>query len=217
MTATTSAAQTERRAAQLEVVDLDITDSGYIAATAVPYNTPADIGFFTESFLPGSMGKSISEAARSLPLHLFHDDSPGMGDPHSWPIGVATEWKDDAERLRGVWKFDSSEKAQRARQLATPDADGNSMLGYMSVRFQPIRSNWTMVDDWNPDLGPDHKDHVDRVEARLVSVGLVSTPAYIGAAVEFVRSAPPPGRRDPRDELAEWRSWLEQVKAGPAR
>lgn len=205
---------TERRAAQLELVDLDITDSGLIAATAVPYNTKADIGYFTEAFLPGSLSKSISEAARSLPLHLFHDDSPGMGDPESWPIGVATEWQDDDDRLRGVWKFDDSEKAQRARKLATPDADGNAALGYMSIRFAPIRDKWVWAEEWDPST-PEGKDHVDRVEARLVSVALVSTPAYIGATVEFVRSAPPPGRPTPTRSVETWASYLEEIKAGP--
>lgn len=205
----------ERRAAKLELVDVDITSSGYLAATAVPYSVPADIGFFTESHLAGSFAKSIKEAARSLPLHVFHDDMPSMAQPSSWPIGVATEWDDSADRLRGVWKLDDSEKAQRARKLATPDADGNALLGYMSIRFMPIRSTWSYADDWNPDLGPGHKDHVDRVESRLVSVGLVSTPAFIGAAVEWVRSIGVPGRESGKRQLDEWRAYLDQVKAGP--
>lgn len=203
---------TEARAAAL--VDLDITDSGFIQATAVPYNTKTDIGWFTESFKPGAFKKSIGEAARSLPLHVFHDDAaqPGMD---SWPIGVATEWIDDGDRLRGVWKFDDSDKAQRARALATPDVDGNAMLGYMSVRFQPIRDAWDFVpmEQWDPDNGV--KDHVDRVEARLVSVALVSTPAYIGATVDWVRSAGAPGRDTGRRAVDEWAAYLEKVKAGP--
>jgi phage head maturation protease len=207
--------QLERRAAPIEVVDLDITNSGFIAATAVPYNTRADIGFFTEAFRPGSLAKSIREAARSLPLHVFHDDMPGQGDPESWPIGVATEWQDSDEALRGVWKFDDSVKAQRARQLATPDEDGNSMLGYMSIRFAPIRDEWEFAKEWDP-TKPEGKDHVDRVEARLVSVALVSTPAYIGAAVEWVRSAGAPGRDTGIRAVDEWSRYLDQIKAGPA-
>lgn len=204
---------TEGRAAKLDLVDLDITDSGYIQATLVPYREVADIGFFTESFLPGSFAKSIKEAARSLALHVFHDDmaAPGMD---SWPIGVATEWKDSEDRLRGVWKFDDDAKAQRARKLATPDENGNAMLGYMSVRFQPIRNNWRMAEVWNPEI-PEGKDHVDRIEARLVSAGLVSGPAYIGATVDWVRSAGVPGRETGPRAVDEWSTWLEQVKAGP--
>lgn len=209
--------QWEGRATQLEIVDLDITDSGHIAATAIPYNVRADIGFFTETHLPGSLSKSIGEAARGLPLHLFHDDGSGTDmTVESWPIGVATEWQDDETSLRGVWKFDGSPKAQRARQLATPDPEtGVSMLGYMSIRFAPIRSNWTRVDDWDPDKGPAFKDHVDRVESRLVSVALVTGPAFVKAAVEWVRAAMPPGREDPGRRIDEWSTWLEGVKAGP--
>lgn len=202
---------TERRT--VEVVDLDITNSGFIAATAIPYNTKADIGWFTEQFLPGSLAKSITEAARGLPLHVFHDDMAQPGN-ESWPIGVAHEWKDDSEALRGVWKFDDSDKAQRARQLATPDADGKAMLGYMSIRFAPIIDRWTNAKVWDPST-PEGKDHVDHVEARLVSVALVSTPAYIGATVDWVRSAGSPNRDTGKRSVDQWAEYLERVKAGP--
>lgn len=204
---------TERRAAKL--VDLDITNSGFVAATAVPYDTPTDIGWFTESFKPGSLSKSINEAARGLPLHVFHDDSPNSNQPDSWPVGVATEWHDDSKALRGVWKFDDSDKAQRARALATPDADGNAMLGYMSIRFAPILDKWEHLpmEEWDPENG--RKDHVDRVEARLVSVALVSTPAYVGATVEWVRSAGVPGRDTGVRAVDELAAYLERVRNGP--
>jgi phage head maturation protease len=212
-----TALATERRAAKIELRDVDITAGGLLAATAVPYNEKADIGFFTEAHLAGSFAKSITEAARGLPLHVFHDDMTGHGEASSWPIGVATEWNDDGDRLRGVWKLYDDEKSQRARKLATPDEEGNAGLGYMSIRFQPIRSNWQQAEDWNPDLGPDHKDHVDRIESRLVSVALVSTPAFIGATVEYVRSAPPPGRRGEAGarQIDAWSTYLAEIKAGP--
>jgi phage head maturation protease len=202
---------TERRT--VEVVDLDVTNSGFVAATAIPYNVKADIGWFTEQFLPGSLAKSITEAARGLPLHVFHDDmaQPGV---ESWPIGTAHEWFDDATSLRGVWKFDSSDKAQRARQLATPDEEGKAALGYMSIRFQPIRDTWTNAKVWDPTI-PEGKDHVDHVEARLVSVALVSTPAYIGATVDWVRSAGSPNRDTGKRSVDQWADYLEKIKAGP--
>jgi phage head maturation protease len=113
-----------------------------------------------------------------------------------------------------VWKFDSDVKAQRARQLATPDENGNAALGYMSIRFQDIRNAWTMAKVWDPNK-PEGKDHVDRVEGRLVSVSLVSTPAYVGATVDWVRSAGAPGRDTGRRAIDEWSEYLEKVKAGP--
>lgn len=209
----------ERRTAPLQLLDVETTDSlKYLSAVAVPYGEAADIGMFMEDFAPGSLAKSIKEAARSLPLHVFHDDMPMYAAMsfEGWPIGVAHEWHDDSNALRGVWKLDDSVKAQRAAQLAKPDDQGRSMLGYMSIRFQPIRSAWTYAEDWNPDLGPAYKDRVTRTEARLVSVSLVSTPAYKSAGVEWVRSTEP--RRVPESsarELDEWAAYLEQVKAGP--
>jgi phage head maturation protease len=200
---------TEWRAA--EVVDLQIS-SGQLAATAIPYNVITNLGFMTESFRPGSLTKSIQEAARSLPLHLMHDDMADFGNV-GMPIGVASSWDDNEARLYGVWDLDSGEKAQRARALATPDENGNSKLGYMSIRFTPIRQVWTMAEQWDPSK-PEGKDHVDRTEARLVSVSLVSTPQYIGATVDWVRSAGAPGRDTGVRAVEEFGSWLEKAKAG---
>lgn len=201
---------TEWRAAK--VVDLEIS-SGQIAATAVPYNVKTDLGFMTESFRPGSLAKSIKEAARSLPLHLMHDDMADFGNV-GMPIGVASSWDDTDVRLYGVWDFDSEDKAQRARALATPDDNGNAPLGYMSIRFASIRDQWTFAENWDPSV-PEGKDHVERIEARLVSVSLVSTPAYIGATVDWVRSAGAPGRDTGVRAVDEFASWLEKAKAGP--
>lgn len=211
---------TERRTAPVRLLEVETTDNlKYLSAICLPYNEPADIGWFVEDFAPGSLAKSIAEAARSLPLHVFHDDMASSGaqmTAESWPIGVATEWDDNDERLRGVFKLDDSPKAQRAARLAKPDEDGNSMLGYMSVRFAPIRSQWTYAEDFNPDLGPEHKDHVTRIEARLVSMGLVSGPAYQNTPVEWVRSNEPQRNWDGgARQLDEWASYLEQIKAGP--
>jgi phage head maturation protease len=206
----------EWRAAKLELREVEISKNReFLSGIAVPYNTRADIGWFTETHLPGSLAKSINESARGLPLHAFHDDMTGSGEASSWPIGVMSEWQDDANRLRGVWKLDDSEKAQRAAKLAEPDENGQSMLGYLSIRFAPIRSNWTQPEEFNPDLGPDFKDHVDRVESRLVSVGLVSAPAFADAAVEWVRSATPPGRDAGERQVAAWQTWLAEIKDGP--
>ena len=178
----------------------------WLEGTAVPYNRDADIGFFVEQFAPGSLAKSITEAARSLPLHLFHDSA-------SFPIGVASEWRDGKEALEGVWKLDDSDLAQRAAKLAKADDDGTALLGYMSIRFAPIRSAWTYVDDWNPDLGPNHKDHVIRTEARLLETSLVSTPAYKEASVSFVRTAERAISREASGrEVKGWREYLERVQ-----
>lgn len=189
----------------LEIRNLETTDKlTRISGMAVPYGVQTDIGFYLESFAAGSLAKSIREAARALPLLLFHDD-------RSFPIGVAEEWREESDGLHGVWRLDGSETAQRAGQLAK---DG--LLSYMSVRFVPIRSEWTYVQDFAPDLGAAHKDSVVRTEARLVETSLVSTPAYAGAAVKWVRTGERALSREASGkEIKGWREYLDRMRGTP--
>lgn len=172
-----------------------------LSGIAVPYDTVADIGWFTEEFAPGSLAKSIRESARALPLLLFHDDT-------SLPIGVAAEWADDADALRGTWKLDRGDVAQQAARMAR---DG--LLNFMSIRFAPIRADWTYAEDFDPELSG-HKDHVRRTEARLIETSLVSTPAFNSAAVEWVRTGERALDRDARGkEIAGWMEYVAKARA----
>ena len=204
-----NAALTEKRVNAIELRDVDTTESlSMIQATAVPYGVDADIGWFVEQFQAGSLKKSIEEAAAALPLLMFHEN-------RTWPIGAATKWEHGETELVGTWRLDGSEEAQRAGQLAR---DG--FLSFMSIGFQPIRNKRKSPEDdglkWNPDLGPKHKDHITRIEARLLETSMVSTPAYKDAAVKLVRAAPPAWRlRDAgRREVDEWRREIDALKAG---
>ena len=200
----TTAQMESRLIERFEIRDVD-TSGGFtrLAGRAVPYGEGADIGWFIEEFAPGSLAKSISEAARDLPLLLFHDG-------RSFPIGAADEWQDGKAGLDGIWRLDKSDEAQRAAQLVD---DG--MLTCMSIGFQPIRSQWTYVEDWNPDLGAEHKDRVVRQEARLVETSLVPIGAYVGAQTTWVRTGERPLKREQsRRELAAWREELERLRAG---
>jgi HK97 family phage prohead protease len=170
----------------LQLREVDTTDDlTWIEGMAVPYGRWANIGFFLEAFAPGSLGKSIKEAARALPINLFHQNM-------TFPIGSADSWKEEASGLRGVWKLDGSPEAQRAARAAK---DGH--LTGLSIEFQPIRSDWSWAEEWNPDLGPEGMDRVTRTEARLGAVALVPTPAYVEAGVTLVRAAPPARRGGP--------------------
>lgn len=200
-----STAQMETRINQaFEIRDVD-EKAGFtlLHGRAVPYAEDADIGWFVEQFEPGSLAKSIKEAARDLPLLLFHDG-------RTFPVGAADEWDDNKAGLDGTWRLDKSEEAQRAAQLVD-----DKMLTGMSIGFQPIRSQWTYVEDWNPDLGPGHKDRVVRQEARLIETSLVPTGAFVGAQTKWVRTAERPLQREQaRRELAEWRAELERLRVG---
>lgn len=189
----------------LEIREVDTTDDlNWLEGMAVPYGRWANIGFFLESFAPGSLGKSIKEAARALPINLFHNNM-------TFPIGSASSWTEEAGGLRGVWKLDGSSEAQRAARAAK---DGH-MTG-LSIEFQPIRSDWSFVDEWNPDLGPEGLDRVTRTEARLGAVALVPTPAYVEAGVTLVRAAPPARRGGPNRSatpaLDAARKMLEELR-----
>lgn len=198
----------ERRtnAFAFELRDVDEGKGGVLkklAGRAVPYGVDTDIGWFIEQMQYGVFKKSISEAARSLPLLLFHNE-------HALPVGVNDEWTERRDGLDGVWSIDSRPEAQEAARLAKPDASGRSMLGYLSVRFLPIQSQWTYA------TATGEPDRVVRTEARLVETSLVSTPAYQGAAVEWVRSMDPALRQEARGRrIKGWEEYLAKVKAGP--
>lgn len=190
-----------------EIREVETTSSlSMMRGLAVPYNEWANIGWFMEAFDPGSLAKSIREAAADLALNLFHEG-------RSFPIGAADEWQEEAGGLYGVWRLDDSVEAQRAAQLAE-----KRMLTGLSIEFQPIRSEWTEARELNPDLGPDFMDKVLRKEARLGAVALVQTPAYASAGVQLVRSADA-NRRDVvgTPVLDAMKAATEALRAGSVR
>lgn len=192
----------ERRlmpAGTCEIRALETTDSlSRMRGQAVPYGVQTDIGFFLEEFARGAFTKSIRESARALPLLLFHDDQ-------AFPIGVAERWDEKDTGLVGEWKLADTEEAQRAAKLAK---DG--MLTGLSVRFRPIRSSWTFVEDWTPDGG--EKDSVIREEAGLSETSLVPIAAYQTAAVEWVRTGEARAHRE-AVEARELLAWVERMRA----
>jgi HK97 family phage prohead protease len=197
-------------AAALEVREAAVTNMGrftYLEGRAVPYGQWADLGWFMEQHASGSFKASTKAGTgRQLPLLLFHDKE-------SIPIGHAESWSHD-DGLNGVWKLADTPEAQQAAAAA---ARGD-LMG-MSIGFQPIRSDWTYVDDWNPDLGPDHKDHVTRAESRLLEVSLTPTPAFADAGVSMVRSALTVMTRAagaPARAVDHWRTEVERIRSVPA-
>jgi HK97 family phage prohead protease len=170
---------------------------------AVPYDTATNVGWYEEIIAKGAFDKSIAEAARGLPLLLWHDS-------RTYPIGRSVDWDSTSAGLDGTWQLDDSEEAQRAARQAS---DGY-LIG-LSVGFVPVRSEWEYVDEDAWLAG--EVDHCTRLEARLLEVSLTPTPAYAGAQVTLVRSAE--GRsRDPRPHrrslLASWQAEVERLRTG---
>ena len=150
----------------------------FLEGMAVPYGTDADIGWFVESHEAGSFAHSTrGGTGKSLPLLLFHDN-------RSWPAGHADKWTHEADGMRGVWRLNETPAAQTAAQMA----DAGDLTG-LSIGFQPIRSKWEILDldEWDPELGPDHKDRVTRLESRLLEVSITPTPAFVDAKITAVR------------------------------
>jgi hypothetical protein len=172
----------------------------YLEGRAVPYDTWANVGWFLEQHQKGSLDQTTKAGTGArLPLLLFHDN-------RSFPVGSSESWDSQDDGLHGVWRLNDLAQAQQAAMLAE-----SGDLGWLSIGFQPIRSQWEYVDDWNPDLGPEHMDQVTRVESRLLEVSLTPTPAFAEAEVLMVRTSE---RARPRSESKadNWRRELERIR-----
>lgn len=193
----------------LQLREVETSASGrWLEGRAVPYGEWADVGWYREQHEAGSFETSIKQAAKGLPLLLWHDS-------RTFPVGVSDEWRDNKAGLDCVWRMDDSTEAERAVELA-----GKGMLTGLSIGFAPIRSEWDMVEDWDPDKGPEHMDAVTRLESRLLEVSLTPTPAFAGAQVSLVRSRERGPHGQPRQRqasrpprLAEW----QDIAAGLRR
>lgn len=207
MTITIEQAESRIYPAVFEIRDLDATESlRKLGGRAVPYNTPTDLGTFIEEIAPGTFTRSVKQDGMLLPLHLFHGDAPKEGGSPAtpWPIGMASEWIERSDGLHGVWDLDEDPQAQRAARMAR-----EGKLPYLSIRFQPFpnKTDIRYVGD---------RPYLIRRQGRLVSTSLVSTPAYLDAKVDWVRSAEQVARPGaPGTALAEWSAYLQRVKTGP--
>lgn len=208
MTTITLKAPEVRTFSALQLREVEASASGrWLEGRAVPYGEWADVGWYQEQHEAGSFAVSIKQAAEKLPLLLWHDS-------RTFPVGVSHEWRDNAAGLDVVWRMDDSTEATRALDLAD-----KGMLTGLSIGFAPIRSEWDMVDDWDPDKGPEFMDRVTRLESRLLEVSMTPTPAFAGAQVSLVRSrergphGQPRQRREARPpRLAEWQDIAASIR-----
>jgi HK97 family phage prohead protease len=196
----------------LQMRDLEVTNgrsATFLEGQAVPYDVYADAGWFMERHAQNSFLKSTTGngEVRKLPLLLFHDKT-------SFPIGHAERWTHDGG-LNGVWKMADTPEAKRAA-----DAAASGDLVGMSVGFIPVQApKVETVDDWNPELGPDHKDRLTHIESRLVEVSLTPAPVFADAEVSCVRTAydlqerAQRHRDQQRSEADAWRAYSAGLKS----
>ncbi|GIG69737.1 HK97 family phage prohead protease [Phytomonospora endophytica] len=189
------------RMAPLETVREERDAPVVLEGRAVPYGVAEQVsdeyGTYFETIAPGAFRKSTKEAARALPLMLWHDHD-------AFPIGRAIAWREELDGLYGAWELDSSPRAQEAGRLAR-----EGLLTGLSVGFAPMAGRST--------VDPATRDSLARVvhhEGRLLETSLCAVPAYAGAGVTLVRTAGRPvgGQRTgpapaPRPALAEWQNW----------
>jgi hypothetical protein len=177
----------------------------YLEGRAVPYDTWADLGWFMEQHRYGSFKRSTNgRSGTNLPLLLFHDNA-------SFPIGHAEQWRHGPDGMTGVWRLNDGPQAQEAARMA----EQGDLLG-LSVGFQDVAApDWQIPETFDPDLGPEHKARVTRLESRLVEVSMTPTPAFTDAAVSLVRTraAQPPKAERERDR---WQRIYDGLLSGPA-
>ena len=106
---------------------------------------------------------------------------------------MAVSWDKSAEGLIADFKLAPTPRGEEAHTLAS-----EGIVTGLSVGFIPIRNRTSTVG---------RRTHINRIEARLDHVGLVTTAAYQEAKVLSVRAW------DPDDEelvprLAKWRHLL---------
>jgi hypothetical protein len=172
----------------------------YLEGRAVPYDEWADVGWFLEQHERGSLDLTTKNGTgKGLPLLLFHNN-------RSWPVGVSESWDSRDDGLHGVWRLNETHDAQQAATLAN-----SGDLGYLSIGFSPIKSRWQYVDDWAPELGPEHMDRVTREESRLLEVSLTPTPAFGNAEITQVRTAERPRPRG-ESKADAWRRELAKLR-----
>lgn len=201
-----TAAETRTFTTTLELRETETTGRRpyrYLEGRAVPYDQWADVGPFVERHAQDSFKKSTNGGSgKNAPLLPFHDN-------RTRPLGRAVKWRHD-DGLYGVWELADTAEAQSLAEAANAGELVGLSIGFMDAATPAW--DFRGWDDWDPALGPDHKDRVTRLESRLIEVSLTPTPAYAEAGVECVRTAYGIEVREakvPRPALAidAWRAW----------
>jgi HK97 family phage prohead protease len=177
----------ETRTIEFAEIETRADDDGrHLRGLVAPFQSQYDTGKYIETFTSSTFDKSIQERGSRIPLLEQHDST-------RHPIGMATTWEKSTEGLIADFKLAPTARGDEAHALAQ-----SGIVTGLSVGFIPIRNKTSQSGG---------RTHIQRIEARLDHVGLVTTAAYTEAKVLSVRAY------DPDDEeivprLAKWRHLL---------
>ena len=177
----------ETRTVELEYLELRDDDDGHhLVGIVAPWHSTFDAGDYVEQFARTCFDKSIKERGTRIPLLEQHDRN-------KHPVGMSLSWENTNDGLVADFRLANTPRADESRQLVL-----DNMVTGLSVAFQPIRNRTETRDG---------RRHVQRLEARLDHVGLVTASAYSEAKVLAVRAYDPD---DPQvaPRLAKWRHLL---------
>ena len=177
----------ETRTVELEYLELRDDDDGHhLVGIVAPWHSTFDTGDYVEQFAKTVFDKSIAERGTKIPLLEQHDRN-------RHPVGMSMSWENTNDGLVADFRLANTPRADESRQLVL-----DNMVTGLSVAFQPIRNRTETRDG---------RRHVQRLEARLDHVGLVTASAYSEAKVLAVRAYDPD---DPHvaPRLAKWRHLL---------
>ena len=177
----------ETRTVELEYLELRDDDDGHhLVGIVAPWHSTFDAGDYLEQFARTCFDKSIAERGTRIPLLEQHDRN-------KHPVGMSLSWENTNDGLVADFRLANTPRADESRQLVL-----DNMVTGLSVAFQPIRNRTETRDG---------RRHVQRLEARLDHVGLVTASAYSEAKVLAVRAYDPD---DPQvaPRLAKWRHLL---------
>jgi HK97 family phage prohead protease len=171
--------------------DLAITGDGRtVTGMLAPYNELAHVndgfGPYWETFQPGCFDRALRGHASYLRVQLEHNGH--------W-VGRGDVWRDGTAGLSADLRLDNTEAG---REAAFKIRDGQTPG--LSLAFLPGRSPTRTIKG---------KEVVVREKVKAIHhVALCQQPAYMGAQVEMVRSAPV----ETAERLAYWQDWTRRVR-----
>jgi HK97 family phage prohead protease len=165
--------QTPSEVRYLEGFELrDMSAKGRVLDLVVAnYGEFRDVGPFHERHMPTVFEETLSRHADSIKLVIGHDDSqPGVATP--------VEWRQGPDRLEVSYAFLSHEAARAALQMVEERAFGGCSVAFLPGK-KPADNTWEKRGG---------VPYVTRHRARLLHVGMVTTPADADAGVLALRS-----------------------------